>query len=169
MLTMRPPAHLKQNFSRLSQGSGKRRATLVQWIVLSFLTALPGVAVDLHIYVEGGSDKGNIHIALSNSLENYRSLVHGDGDPFKSKILKSEAKGICYVFKDIEPGEYAALVYHDENANGKFDKKLWPLEKYGFSNNTRVKFRAPKWKEVKFKIESDSKTIKIKLYQYSLF
>ena len=51
-----------------------------------------------------------------------------------------------------EPGIYAVAVYHDENANVKFDKN-WiglPSEGYGISNNPTVLLRAPIFDEAKF-------------------
>ena len=51
-----------------------------------------------------------------------------------------------------EPGIYAVAVYHDENANVKFDKN-WiglPSEGYGISNNPTVFLRAPIFDEAKF-------------------
>jgi uncharacterized protein (DUF2141 family) len=51
-----------------------------------------------------------------------------------------------------EPGTYAVAVYHDENANVKFDKN-WiglPVEGYGISNNPTFFLRAPSFEEAKF-------------------
>ena len=51
-----------------------------------------------------------------------------------------------------EPGTYAVAVYHDENANVKFDKN-WiglPVEGYGISNNPTFFFGPPAFDEAKF-------------------
>ena len=138
----------------------------VAWLVIHTMIA---EADQIVVQIEGASDKGKIHLALCDSESNYKEVVQDDGDPFKSTIVKSKEDGITYVFENVKPGNYALLAYHDENSNGKFDKKLWPLEKYGFSQNIQVKFRAPRWKEVRFEVESKAKTLKVKLFHYSLF
>jgi len=51
-----------------------------------------------------------------------------------------------------EPGTYAVAVYHDENANVKFDKN-WiglPVEGYGISNNPTFFLGPPTFDEAKF-------------------
>ena len=51
-----------------------------------------------------------------------------------------------------EPGTYAVAVYHDENANVKFDKN-WiglPIEGYGISNNPTFFLGPPAFDEAKF-------------------
>ncbi len=50
------------------------------------------------------------------------------------------------------PGTYAVAVYHDENANVKFDKN-WiglPVEGYGVSNNPTIFLGPPAFDEAKF-------------------
>ena len=51
-----------------------------------------------------------------------------------------------------EPGIYAVAVYHDENANVKFDKNWFglPIEGYGISNNPTIFLAPPAFDEAKF-------------------
>ena len=53
--------------------------------------------------------------------------------------------GAACVFKNVAPGTYAAIVFHDENLSGKLDKSFLgiPQEGYGASNNVRSRFSAP--------------------------
>jgi uncharacterized protein (DUF2141 family) len=58
-------------------------------------------------------------------------------------------QGVCE-FKGLPAGAYAASVFHDENGNGKFDRRLgYPLEGYGFSNNVKPMVRAPSFDQCK--------------------
>ena len=69
------------------------------------------------------------------------------------KVLPVDNKGTLSLSLGALPtGEYALACFHDLNNNGKLDKNLLgvPTEPYGFSNNTRPKFRAPSWEEAKF-------------------
>ena len=64
-----------------------------------------------------------------------------------------------------EPGTYAVAVYHDENANIKFDKN-WiglPVEGYGFSNNPTIFLGPPAFEEAKFEALEGSTMITVEL------
>jgi uncharacterized protein (DUF2141 family) len=58
-------------------------------------------------------------------------------------------------FTNVQPGNYAIMVHHDENANRKFDKNFLglPLEGYGGSNNRLPALQAPSWEDCKFVVE----------------
>ena len=63
------------------------------------------------------------------------------------------------------PGVYAAAVYHDENANRRFDRS-WtglPQEGFGVSNNPRPFLRAPTHAESAFQVGSGHSIVKIDL------
>jgi uncharacterized protein (DUF2141 family) len=53
-------------------------------------------------------------------------------------------KALCS-FVGLKPGPYAAVVYHDENKNGKFDQNAFgmPEEGYGFTNDAAALFSPP--------------------------
>jgi uncharacterized protein (DUF2141 family) len=55
-------------------------------------------------------------------------------------------------FKDVTPGTYAVIVFHDANQNGKLDKNFLgvPQEGYAASNNVRPLMSAPEFKEASF-------------------
>ncbi len=64
-----------------------------------------------------------------------------------------------------EPGTYAVAVYHDENANIKFDKN-WiglPTEGYGISNNPTFFLVPPAFDDAKFEVLSGSIIIPVAL------
>ena len=62
-------------------------------------------------------------------------------------------------------GDYAIAVYHDQNGNGKMDKRMFgiPKEPYGFSNNIKPVMSAPKFSECRFTVGDSGKVISIKL------
>ena len=51
-----------------------------------------------------------------------------------------------------EAGVYAIAIYHDENANRKFDRNLLPTEGYGFSNNPSTLAGLPAWSSVRLNV-----------------
>ena len=81
-----------------------------------------------------------------------------------SKIVAVEDKTVSLKIENIEKGNYAVSVYHDENNNGVLETGGVfgiPIEPYGFSNNPSMTF-GPSFKKSVFKMNSD-KNISIKL------
>ena len=81
-----------------------------------------------------------------------------------SKIVAVEDKTVSLKIENIEKGNYAVSVYHDENNNGVLETGGVfgiPVEPYGFSNNPTMTF-GPSFKKSVFKMTSD-KNISIKL------
>ena len=72
-------------------------------------------------------------------------------------------KTVC--FEAQAPGEYAVASYHDENANRDLDQK-WnrmPKEPFGLSNNPKLKFAVPKFKDSAFTVPAEGTAITIRL------
>ena len=81
-----------------------------------------------------------------------------------SKIVTVEDDTVSLKIENIEKGDYAVSVYHDENNSGILETGGVfgiPLEPYGFSNNPTMTF-GPSYKKSVFKMTSD-KNISIKL------
>jgi uncharacterized protein (DUF2141 family) len=81
-----------------------------------------------------------------------------------SKIVPVEDDTVSLKIENIEKGNYAVSVYHDENNSGILETGGVfgiPLEPYGFSNNPNMTF-GPSYKKSVFKMASD-KNISIKL------
>ena len=81
-----------------------------------------------------------------------------------SKVVTVEDDTVSLKIENIEKGNYAVSVYHDENNSGILETGGVfgiPLEPYGFSNNPNMTF-GPSYKKSVFKMTSD-KNISIKL------
>lgn len=103
--------------------------------------------------------KGAIYVALFRSANDFP-----EGKPADSKKVNAGGKSVQAQFS-VEPGDYAIAVYHDENGNGKMDKRMFgiPKEPYGFSNNFKPVMSAPKFGDCKFSVGDSGKAISIKL------
>ena len=80
----------------------------------------------------------------------------------KTVVVKDEA--VSLKIENMEKGNYAVSVYHDENNNDILETTgLFgiPIEPYGFSNNPSMTF-GPSFKKSVFKMTSD-KNISIRL------
>ena len=113
---------------------------------------------------EMNSDKGHILYILFNAEDGFPD------DPSKSlrkgKISAAEAKD-GFSLKELEDGEYAVSVIHDENDNDKLDTNFLgiPKEGVGFSNNPRLYFGAPSFDKCKFSLKGN-KQINIELKHF---
>ncbi|GAB3499553.1 hypothetical protein GCM10027341_23080 [Spirosoma knui] len=103
--------------------------------------------------------KGAVYVALFRPGPDFPQ-----GKPTEGRKLDAETNSVSTTFA-VEPGDYAIAVYHDENGNGKMDKRMFgiPKEPYGFSNNFRPTMSAPKFTDCKFTVGTDGKAISIKL------
>lgn len=99
------------------------------------------------------NDKGLIRLNVFNKDAGFPQ------DPGKSGFSSStkSVKGKTLVtFKQIPSGEYAVAVIHDENNNGSFDMKgIFPREGFGSSNNPKVRYGPPLYKDSAFKLDSN--------------
>ncbi|MEO7786944.1 MAG: DUF2141 domain-containing protein [Sphingomicrobium sp.] len=106
----------------------------------------PPPSASLTVAVEGLRDhKGNIIYCLTRRTAEYLAC---DRDPHAVHGRVPAATG-AIAFEHVLPGEWALLLVHDRNANGKFDKRFGiPREGFGFSGNPAIRFGAPSAKEV---------------------
>ena len=103
----------------------------------------------LNIEVSGvPSSEGSIRVAVYNTSEAF--LSHDQ--VFKSRSVIAN-EGITELsIDDLPDGEYAVVLYHDENGNDELDTN-WlgiPKEDVGFSNSKMKAFGPPKFKECSF-------------------
>ncbi len=102
---------------------------------------------------------GTVRIALMKACKKFP-----DCKPDDTAIIDAKSASFQKAFS-VEPGEYAVAVYHDRNANGELDKRIFgiPKEPYGFSNNFRPRISAPTFGDCKIVVGSGGKAISIKI------
>ena len=69
------------------------------------------------------------------------------------------------VFDHVAPGDYAAQVFHDENANDAVDRGILgiPKEGVGFSRDSFSGLSSPKWRDAVFAHGTLPQTIRLQL------
>jgi uncharacterized protein (DUF2141 family) len=95
--------------------------------------------------------KGTVRIALYNNEKDFlEKIVQG-------KIAKVSGKEVKVVFENLQPGNYAVSVFHDENENEKLDAGFMgiPLEPYGFSNDAKGTFGPPSFEKAMVSIDAN--------------
>ena len=86
-----------------------------------------------------------------------------DPNSYRTKVKTADT--ITIRFEDVEPGDYAIALLHDENEDGKANRVLGmaPKEGYGFSRDAPVRMAPPDWDDAVFTVGSDPQAVTIKM------
>lgn len=97
--------------------------------------------------------QGEIIIGVYNSEKGFLA----DDTVFKTYKIRVNETTERFVITGLPKGDYAVTMYHDENSDGICNRNFLgiPKEPYGFSNNFKPKFSAPKFKDCKFSLLTD--------------
>lgn len=100
------------------------------------------------------SDKGICNVCLFSKSDGFPDVSKNAVSCTKVKIKEKTASAS---FKDLTAGNYAVVVYHDENSNGELDTNFLgiPKEGIGVSNNVMPKMSKPKFEAAKFALNAD--------------
>jgi uncharacterized protein (DUF2141 family) len=97
---------------------------------------------------------GTLEISLFNSAETFLEQPY-----LQTSGAVNEDGTHQALFGKVPPGEYAVVVVHDENGNGKLDTGFLGFggESYAYSNDARPLFGRPPFDEVKFAVSADTR------------
>lgn len=114
------------------------------------LSAAPGPS-ELAVATAGlRNAKGVVHFCLTRAASRFLDCQK---DPHSARLTVAAAHAGRVAFRDLMPGTYALLAFHDENGNEKLDMTLGiPREGFAFSNNPTIRMRAPTFAEVQFNL-----------------
>ena len=109
------------------------------------------------------SDIGVLNIGIYDNKNDWL----GSSTVQKRSLTVREHKvgGVVTTSFEVEPGEYAISVHHDDNDNGKMDTNFIgiPKEPTGLSNGAVPKFGPPKYKDAAFRVGNEGLEMPIKL------
>ena len=109
------------------------------------------------------SDVGEVNLAVYDNDDDFL----GENTFTRAKLDVSDnlVEGNVTFTLDLEPGEYAITIHHDDNDNGKMDTNFMgiPKEPAAFSNGHVPRFGPPKYKKAAFTIGEDGTTMTIDL------
>jgi uncharacterized protein (DUF2141 family) len=115
------------------------------------------LAGDLTIEVSGiAPDHGKIYVAVYDHADAFPT----SGRQLTGQILDPTARHLTVRFRDLPPGQYAAVAFQDSNGNGKLDKNFLgiPKEPYGFSNGARGSAGPPRFADAAITLSPDGVT-----------
>ena len=130
-----------------------------------------------NVAAPGGTARNVLHIRvidLRNSEGTEICTLYGSAAPeaFPSDDTRAIANVKAPIqfdaadcaFKNVAPGEYAVVTFHDENNNGQFDRDALglPKEEYGFSNDLKPEFGPPVFKDAAFEYKGGDQWLTIK-------
>jgi uncharacterized protein (DUF2141 family) len=144
-------------------GSSRRLVVLgLATVALGAASPMPATSLaELTVSVAGLRDhKGNLLFCLTRRTAQF---LECDKDP--GAVHGSVAASVGTLdFQHVAPGEWALLMIHDSNMNGKLDKRFGiPREGFGFSRNPAIKFGAPSADDVRFEIPAGESHQQIKM------
>ena len=138
-------------------------------LLLGALTnnALPKDTSTLNLRIQNiEKATGNIMVAVFEGEDNFLK----DDKAVASKIALVEKMGTLEIsFPNLPHGEYSVAVYHDVNGNQELDTNFFgvPTEPYGFSNNARSKWGAPKYNVARFQLNQLEQNMVINVKKWS--
>jgi uncharacterized protein (DUF2141 family) len=109
------------------------------------------------------NDNGVCRTCLFNNAASFKGET---GQPFQCTAIKVKDKIAAGTFENIPAGNYAIMVFHDENNNSKLDKNFLgiPKEGYGASKNKLPFAGAPTFADNAFTVKDKAtNTVAIKL------
>ena len=79
------------------------------------------------------------------------------GEEYRSARIPADQPTLETVFSDLPSGEYSLVAFHDSNSDNDFNSNFLgiPMERYGFSNNPRPRFRGATWAESRFELGAE--------------
>jgi uncharacterized protein (DUF2141 family) len=148
------PAMQFTNYLKLSGKARRARALLVPFASLIAANVFAG---ELTIEVLGITpDRGKVYVAVYDRPESFPT----SGQQRVGQVVEPADGHLTLHFRDLPPGQYAAVAFQDFNGNGKLDKNFFgiPKEPYGFSNGARGSAGPPRFPEAAITIDLDGTT-----------
>lgn len=112
----------------------------------------PSWGTPIHLHIHGlRNAKGTVKASLYGP-DPETFLVKGKKADKEREPAQEGSMTLCVAAR--EKGKYAAVIYHDENNNHKFDRN-WigmPVEGYGVSNNPEYFLAPPSFDEAAFDV-----------------
>ncbi len=118
-------------------------------MIIGLLTITSAFAANVTVNFPAISGEGQVVLRIVTEAE-YKTDT---GSEDRTEILGANEVTIASI-TDVTPGDYVALVYHDENSNLVFDKNALgiPKETYGVVNLKKRPLSKPKFEKLKFTV-----------------
>lgn len=118
--------------------------------------ALPGLDLpefDVSVTVTGlRSARGQVLACLTSAAHTFPDCAR---DPHARARIVPAGPTVQLDFGPVPEGRYAIAIVHDENGNGRLDKRMMlPSEGYGFSRDAPLRFGPPSFDSAAFEVDA---------------
>ncbi|MCK0069231.1 DUF2141 domain-containing protein [Kordiimonas laminariae] len=108
--------------------------------------------------------KGQLMVAIHDTKRAYDN--NNERAAYAAITMKLKSKAASFSFHDLPQGNYAVVLFHDENANGVFDiRGDEPLEGYGMSG-ARHALDQPSFRKASVPVGNETRTVSVKMHYY---
>ena len=96
------------------------------------------------------SPSGQVVVALFDNEAAYKAK----GRPVRTATLPVRGERVDVAWAGLKPGAYAAVAFHDRDADGKLDTLPigLPTEPYAISRDAPARFGPPAWRAASFQV-----------------
>jgi len=116
-------------------------------------------AADITVKVDGvKDDRGTVRLMLFDAASWPRQPIREEG-------MKATPGSVTVVLKDVAPGEYVAVAYHDENGNGRIDMSPngMPEEPFAVTKDPDIADAPPEFVRASFALKDGyTETVKLR-------
>ncbi|MEO0590343.1 MAG: DUF2141 domain-containing protein [Pseudomonadota bacterium] len=140
-----------------------RRAAAALMCAALVTMAAPAAAGEVVITITDlRSDKGVVRACMTTQEKIFPKCRK---DPASHRTVVPAGESVTIRFTDVEPGDYAVALLHDENNDGKANRALgmMPKEGYGFSRDAKVRMGPPKFGDAVFEHVGEDQELTIKM------
>jgi len=123
----------------------------------------PSWGAPIHVHVHGIRNAHGTVKAVLYGPEPETFLVKGKKADREREPAEEGSMTLCVAAQEI--GQYAVVVYHDENDNHKFDRN-WiglPIEGFGVSNDPTLFLAPPSFEEAAFEVNGELTNVEVEI------
>ena len=129
-------------------------------ILASIFVTTSATAGTLTVEVTNIEKAGEMHLAIYDNadvFENDNGEKGGAANGIIEGVIEDVKTGTATYQFTLPAGTYAIGIFVDANYNNEMDRNFFgvPKEQYGFSNNAKVSFGPPSFKDASFTIKDD--------------
>ena len=142
---------------------------MIRSFFTTFIMLLTSLLVSAH------ADVIRIHVAVPSNQGTigfgaFVSQAAFDAQEFISGVrVPASAGPMILILRDLAPGTYGIVGYHDVNANGQLDQNIFgiPTEPFGFANNPALGLSGPRFSQ--FSVQFDGTPMDLHIQLKSMF
>ena len=123
----------------------------------------PSWGSPIHVHIHGIRNAQGTIKAVLYGPNPQEFLVKGKKADKEREPAEEGSMTLCVAAR--KQGQYAVVVYHDENDNRKFDRN-WiglPTEGFGVSNNPSLFFAPPSFEEAAFEVNGELTHVEVEV------